>query len=109
MKIKKPAPNKVSNNSTNSGTNKNIQKSYIVVPYYSGLSESIKKIGSKYGMKVYSKGCTTIKDLLMAPKDKDLYRRKLESSTDTNVTGWSVKKSTLKSPQKLLEKGSKNI
>ena len=49
MKTKKPAPNKVSNNSTNSGTNKNIQKSYIVVPYCSGLSESIKKIGSKYG------------------------------------------------------------
>ena len=33
-------------------TPKNILKSYIVVPYYRGLSESIKKIGSKYGVQV---------------------------------------------------------
>ena len=42
-----------------------------MVPYYSGLSESIKKIGSKYGVQVYFKGGTTIKNLLMSPKDKD--------------------------------------
>ena len=42
-----------------------------MVPYCSGLSESIKKIGSKYGVQVYFKGGTTIKNLLMSPKDKD--------------------------------------
>ena len=46
------------------------------MPYYSGLSESIKKIGSKYGVKVYFKGGTTIKNLLMAPKDKDPIQKK---------------------------------
>ena len=51
-------------------TNMNNQKSYIVVPYYSGLSESIKNIGRKFGVQVYFKGGTT-KNLLMTPKDKD--------------------------------------
>ena len=76
MKTKKPAPNKESNNSNNSSINKNIQKSYITVPYYSGLSESIKMIGTKYGVKAYFKGDTTIKNLLMAPKDKDPIQKK---------------------------------
>ena len=76
MKTKKPAPNKDGNNSNNSGTNKNIQKSYIVVPYYSWLSESIKKTGSKYRVKVYFKGGTTIKNLLMASEDKDPIQKK---------------------------------
>ena len=76
IKTKKPAPNKDCNNSNNSSTNKNIQTSYIIVPYYSGLSESIKKIGSKYGVKVYFKRGTTIKNLLMAPKDKDPIQKK---------------------------------
>ena len=67
-KPRKPAPSKDNNNRTNSNNN---QKSYIVVPYYSGLSESIKKIGSKYGVQVYFKGGTTIKHLLMDHKDKD--------------------------------------
>ena len=42
-----------------------------MVPYYSGLSESIKNIGKKFGVEVYCKGGTTIKNLLMTPKDKD--------------------------------------
>ena len=73
IKTKKPAPRNDSNNRTNSGSNNNNQKSYIVVPYYRGLSESIKKIGSKYGVQVCFKGGTTIKNLLMAPKDKRSY------------------------------------
>ena len=52
-------------------TNTNNQKSHIVVPYYSGLSESIKNIDSNYGVEVYFKGGSTIKNLLMSPKDKD--------------------------------------
>ena len=42
-----------------------------MVPYYSVLSESIKNIGRKFGVQVYFKGGTTIKNLLMTPKDKD--------------------------------------
>ena len=34
------------------------KKSYIVVPYYSGLSENIKNIGRKFGVQVYFKGGT---------------------------------------------------
>ena len=55
----------------NRNSRNNQKKSYIVVPYYSGLSESIKNIGRKFGVQVYCKGGTTIKNLLMAPKDKD--------------------------------------
>ena len=50
------------------------KKSHIVVPYYSGLSESIKNIGRKFGVQEYFKGGTSIKNLLMTlmtPKDKD--------------------------------------
>ena len=67
IKAKKQATNKAKTNRTI--TNK--KKSYIVVPYDSGLSESIKKIGSKDRVQVYFKGGTTIKNLLMSPKDKD--------------------------------------
>ena len=43
----------------------------MVVPYYKGLSESIKRSCRKYGVQVYVKGGLAIKNLLMAPKDKD--------------------------------------
>ena len=36
------------------------------------------------------KGGNTIKNLLMAPKDKDAIQKKVGSFTDTNVTRWSV-------------------
>ena len=64
LKIKKQDRNQVPITRTN------IKKSYIVVPYYSGLSESIKNIGRKFGVQVSCKGGTTIKNLLMSPKDK---------------------------------------
>ena len=57
IKAKKQATKKATTNRT---ITNNQKKSYIVVPYYSGLSESIKKIGSKYGVQVYFKGGTTI-------------------------------------------------
>ena len=41
----------------------------MVVPYYKGLSESIKRSYRKYGVQVHFKGGLTIKNLLMAPKD----------------------------------------
>ena len=67
MKTKKEDSNQVPANKTNMNNQK---KSYKVVPYYSGLSESIKNIGRKFGVQVYFKGGTTIKNLLMTPKDK---------------------------------------
>ena len=57
--INRPAPN-----------NSRIPKPYIVVPYHQGLSESFKRTCKKYGIEVHLKGGHTIKDLLMAPKDK---------------------------------------
>ena len=68
MKTKKQDSKQVTTNRTSTNNQK---KSYIVVPYYSGLSESIKNIGRKVGVQVYFKGGTTIKNLLMTPKDKD--------------------------------------
>ena len=68
IKAKKQATNK---DQTNRTSTNNQKKFYIVVPYYSRLSESIKKICSKYGVQVYFKRGTTIKNLLMSPKDKD--------------------------------------
>ena len=52
------------------------QKPYMVVPYFKGVSESLKKICGKHGVQVYFKGGNTIKTLLMVPKDKDPILRK---------------------------------
>ena len=46
MKTKKQDRNHVPTTRTN------IKKSYIVVPYYSGLSESIKNIGSTFEVQI---------------------------------------------------------
>ena len=44
---------------------------YMVVPYHQGLSERIKRSCNKFGVQVFFKGGQTIKNLFMAPKDKD--------------------------------------
>ena len=54
----------------------NTPKPYITVPYYRGLSESVKKRCSSYGIQVYFRGGTTIKNLLMDPKDPDPMMKK---------------------------------
>ena len=69
MKMNNPAQKK--RNKTNTTQQNNIPKPYITVPYYKGLSESVKKKCSNYGVQVYFKGGITIKNLLVAPKDKD--------------------------------------
>ena len=43
----------------------------MVVPYYKGLSESVKRTCNKHEVQVYFRGGVTIKGLLMAPKDQD--------------------------------------
>ena len=57
--------------------NSNINnRSSITVPYNQGLSESFKNIGKKYGIQVHFKSGRTIKDELVAPKDKDHITKK---------------------------------
>ena len=46
-------------------------KGHIVIPYTQGLCESIKKICGRYGIQTHFKGGSTIKNLLLSPKDKD--------------------------------------
>ena len=67
MKLRLDAPK-------NRQNNKNIQtktKGHITIPYEEGLSETIKNIGKKYGIEVHFKSGKTLKDELVAPKDKD--------------------------------------
>ena len=67
-----PAMKKNKGNTNNSHTkNSRNSKPYIIVPYHQGLSENFKRICEKYGIQVHLKGGPTIKNLLMAPKDKD--------------------------------------
>ena len=74
MKMKKPAQKK--KNTRNNNNQANYQKPYMVVPYYKGLSESVKRTCGKHGVQVYFRGGVTIKGLLMAPKDQDLMLKK---------------------------------
>ena len=54
----------------------NTPRPHITVPYYWRLSESIKQRCKNYGVQVYFRGGTTIKNLLMAPKDLDPMMKK---------------------------------
>ena len=67
--------NTSNNNQANSTTNnRQTNKATIgqtVIPYTKGTAESIKQICSKYGIQVHFKGNTTIKQVLMKPKDWD--------------------------------------
>ena len=69
MKMKKPAHKKKNNSNTNN--QQNCQKPYMVVPYYQGLSESVKRTCNKHGVQVYFREGVTFKNILMAPKDQD--------------------------------------
>ena len=52
-------------------TNEVKTKGHIVIPYTHGLCESIKKICGRYDIQTHFKGDSTIKNLLVSPKDKD--------------------------------------
>ena len=109
MRIQNPTKHTKRRNTNQAGQiNNNSQNLYMVVPYYQGLSESIKKTCNKYGVQVHFKGGKTIKNLLMAQRTKILFSRKVESYTDTNVIVRGVKRNTLKNLQEHLQKGSKN-
>ena len=71
FKIKMKTPAQKESNRNNENKQNNCQKPYIMVPYYQGLSESMKRTCNKYGVQVHFKGGVTIKNLLVAPKDQD--------------------------------------
>ena len=63
--------NNLGTTSTQTVTNKVKTKGHIVIPYTKDLCESIKKICDEYGIQTHFKGSSTIKKLLVSPKDKD--------------------------------------
>ena len=75
MRMNNPTQRKKKKNDKHT-QQQNTPKPYITVPYYRGLSESVKKKCSNYGVQVYFRGGTTIKNLLVAPKDKDPMMKK---------------------------------
>ena len=75
MKIKNSTPKPSRRNNQNNRSN-NISISSITVPYNKGLSESFKNIGRKYGIQVHFNSGKTLKDELVAPKDKDHITKK---------------------------------
>ena len=76
VKIKMKNPTQKKRNKTINTQQNNTSKPYITVPYYKGLSESVKKKCSNYGLQVYFKGGTTIKNLLVSQKYKDPMMKK---------------------------------
>ena len=78
--------NKKGTNASASTTSNN-QRPHMVVPYTKGLSESLKNVCSKHRIKVYFRGGKTIRCLLVAPTDRDLIPKRVESFIDINVTG----------------------
>ena len=73
LKIITPASqinNKRGTNTCASNTSNN-QRPHMVIPYTTGLSESLKNVSSKHRVQVYFRGGRTIKGLPVDPKDKD--------------------------------------
>ena len=56
---------------TQSITNEVKTNGHIEIPFTQGLWKSIKKISGRYGIQTYFKGNSTIKNLLVSPRDKD--------------------------------------
>ena len=75
-------------------TNEVKTKDHIVIPDTQGICQSIKKICSKYGIQTHFKGDSTIKNLLVPPKDKDLMEDKVGPSTGSNVGTLCVMRNT---------------
>ena len=72
IKMNNPA-HKTNKNKTGPTQQDNIPKTFITVPYYKGLSESVKKRCNNYGVQVYFRGGTTIKNSPDGPKGHRSY------------------------------------
>ena len=57
-------------------SSKTISRGHITVSYSEGLSESVKNICKKYDIQAHLKSSKSIKDELVAPKDKDHLTKK---------------------------------
>ena len=79
-KINATAPSKSNKNKNRNGphnkSKSTIRRNIRTVTYTKGLSESFKNTCKKHGIQVYFRGGKTIKDLLVAPKDKDLITKR---------------------------------
>ena len=67
-------PNKDQTNNNNNRDNNSIKQNKnisIVIPCIQGLGEKFKRTCNKQGIQLHLKGTNTVKQLLMAPKDKD--------------------------------------
>ena len=89
VKMSTPKSNKNNNNNIS-----NISRGHKTVSYNEGLSESVKNTCKKYGTQVHFKSGKSIKDELVAPKDKDHLTKRVALSIDINVIGWNVMRST---------------
>ena len=58
------------NNPKQNEKEKGKKKGFVVVPYIKGLGEKIKRVLNQYGVSTAFKPCRTIKQELVAPKDK---------------------------------------
>ena len=67
---------KMSTPKSNKNNNSNINRGHITVSYNEGLSESVKNTCKKYGIQFHFKSGKSIKDELVAPKDKDHLTKK---------------------------------
>ena len=62
-------PQQKTNKKPNQSTGKFIEGARVVIPYIKGLSEQYRHTLAKYRVTVFLKGTSTIKSLLMHPKD----------------------------------------
>ena len=62
-------PQQKTNKKPNPSTVKFIEEAGVVIPYIKGLSEQYRHILAKYKVSIFFKGTSTIKSLLMHPKD----------------------------------------
>ena len=62
-------PQQKTNKKPNPSMEKFIERARVVIPYIKGLSEQYRHILPKYRVRVFFKGTSTIKSLLMHPKD----------------------------------------
>ena len=76
MKLKTNTPITAKNNNTRDTRSNTFNRSFITVPYNKGLSESFKNMCKRYGIQVRFKSGKTLKDELVAPKDKDHITKK---------------------------------
>ena len=75
MKLTNNTHRTAKNNNKGNRTN-TINRSSITVPYNKGLSESFKNICKGFGIQVHFKSGKTLKEKLVAPKDKDHITKK---------------------------------